>query len=75
MWNGIGVLAGLLLIALIVWQAIRLANINVEIGVTPSMITAALVGPAADLRLIRSSTSRASIANEGVGARSGRGSG
>jgi hypothetical protein len=42
MWNGIGVLAGLLLIALIVWQAIRLANINLEIGVTPSMVTAAL---------------------------------
>jgi hypothetical protein len=42
MWNGIGVLAGLLLIALIVWQAIRLANINLEIGVTPAMVTAAL---------------------------------
>lgn len=42
MWHGIGFLAGLLLIVLIVWQAIRLANINFEIGVTPSMITAAL---------------------------------
>ena len=42
MWNGIGVLAGLLLIALIVWQALRLANIELEIGVTPAMITAAL---------------------------------
>jgi amino acid transporter len=42
MWNGIGVLAGLLLIALIVWQSIRLANINIEVGVTPSMVTAAL---------------------------------
>ncbi len=42
MWNGIGVLAGLLLIALIAWQAVRLANIKIEIGVTPSMITAAL---------------------------------
>lgn len=42
MWHGVGWLAGLLAIALIVWQAIRLANINVEIGVTPSMITAAL---------------------------------
>jgi hypothetical protein len=42
MWGGIGVLAGLLLIALIVWQALRLTNINLEIGVTPSMITAAL---------------------------------
>ncbi|MDH4345057.1 MAG: hypothetical protein OEW31_01845 [Thermoleophilia bacterium] len=42
MWNGIGVIAGLLAIVLVVWQAIRLANINVEIGVTPSMVTAAL---------------------------------
>jgi hypothetical protein len=42
MWSGVGVLAGLLLIVLLVWQAIRLANINLEIGVTPSMITAAL---------------------------------
>ena len=36
------VIAGLLAIVLIVWQAIRLANINLEIGVTPAMITAAL---------------------------------
>ena len=42
MWHGVGVIAGLLSIALVVWQAIRLANINIEIGVTPSMITAAL---------------------------------
>ena len=42
MWHGIGFLAGLILLVLIVWQAIRLANIELEIGVTPSMITAAL---------------------------------
>jgi hypothetical protein len=42
MWHGVGWIAGLLAIALLVWQAIRLANIEVEIGVTPSMITAAL---------------------------------
>ena len=42
MWHGIGWLAGLLAIALVVWQAIRLANIELEIGVTPSMVTAAL---------------------------------
>ena len=42
MWSGIGVLAGLLALALLVWQAIRVANLNVELGVTPSMITAAL---------------------------------
>src|SRR4051794_6490721 len=42
MWHGIGWLAGLLAIALVVWQAIRLANIELEFGVTPSMVTAAL---------------------------------
>jgi len=42
MWHGIGWIAGLVAIALIAWQAVRLANINVEIGITPSMITAAL---------------------------------
>ena len=42
MWSGIGVIAGLFLLALIVWQGLRLANIELEIGVTPSMITAAL---------------------------------
>jgi hypothetical protein len=42
MWDGIGWIAGLLAIALIVWQALRLANIDVEIGVTPAVITAAL---------------------------------
>ena len=42
MWNGVGWIAGLLAIALIVWQALRLANLELEVGVTPAMITAAL---------------------------------
>jgi hypothetical protein len=42
MWNGVGWIAGLIAIVIVVWQAIRLANINIEVGVTPSMITAAL---------------------------------
>lgn len=42
MWNGIGWIAGLLAIGLLVWQALRLANIDLEVGVTPAMITAAL---------------------------------
>ncbi len=42
MWHGVGWIAGLVAIALLVWQAVRLANIELEIGVTPSMITAAL---------------------------------
>lgn len=42
MWHGVGWITGLIAIGLIAWQAVRLANINVEIGVTPSMITAVL---------------------------------
>ncbi len=42
MWNGVGWIAGLLAIAIIVWQAIRLSNLNLEIGVGPAMVTAFL---------------------------------
>jgi hypothetical protein len=42
MWHGVGVVAGLLAIGLIVWEAILLANIKFEIGVAPTMISAAL---------------------------------
>jgi hypothetical protein len=42
MWHGVGVIAGLLAIVIIVWQAVRLANIEIEIGVGPAMVTAAL---------------------------------
>ena len=53
MWNGVGVIAGLLAIVLLVWQAIRLANINLEIGMTPAMITAALAALLLIFTLIR----------------------
>ena len=42
MWHGWGVLAGLLAIAIIVWEGLRLANMKIEIGLTPAMVTAAL---------------------------------
>jgi len=42
MWHGFGVLAGLLAITIIVWEALRLANLKIEIGLTPAMVTAAL---------------------------------
>ncbi len=42
MWHGVGWIAGLLAIAIIVWQAIRLSNFNLEIGVGPAMVTAFL---------------------------------
>jgi len=41
-WHGVGIVCGLLAIAIIAWQAVRLANIQLEVGVTPSMVTAAL---------------------------------
>jgi cation transport ATPase len=53
MWNGVGVIAGLIAIVLLVWQAIRLANINLEIGMTPAMITAALAALLLIFTLIR----------------------
>ena len=42
MWHGVGLDRGLAAIAIIVWQAIRLANMNLEIGVGPAMVTAFL---------------------------------
>lgn len=42
MWSGIGILAGLLAIALLVWQALRWTSVKLELGVSPSMITGAL---------------------------------
>ncbi len=41
-WHGVGIICGLLAIAIVVWNGVRLANINLEVGVTPSMVTAAL---------------------------------
>jgi hypothetical protein len=42
MWGGVGVIAGLLLILLLVWQGLRLANVNFEVGVSSSIVTGAL---------------------------------
>jgi hypothetical protein len=42
MWHGWGVLAGLIAIAIVVWEGLRLANMKVEIGLTPAMVTTAL---------------------------------
>ena len=38
MWHGWGVLAGLIAIAILVWEGLRLANLKVEIGLTPAMV-------------------------------------
>ena len=42
MWNGWGVLAGLIALAIVVWEGLRLANMKIEIGLTPAMVTTAL---------------------------------
>ena len=68
MWHGWGVLAGLLAIAIIVWEGLRLANMKIEIGLTPAMVTAAL----AILLLVF--TVLKFLGQQRVRARSGRGS-
>ena len=42
MWHGVGFLAGILALALIVWEGISFANIDLAVPVTPSMVTAFL---------------------------------
>jgi hypothetical protein len=42
MWHGIGVLAGLFALALLVWEGLRLANIEVTLPVGPAMTSAFL---------------------------------
>lgn len=43
MWHGWGVLIGLLLLAILAWEAVQLANIRLTLGpLSPSMVTAAL---------------------------------
>lgn len=42
MWHGVGFLAGLLALALIVWEGLRLVNIEVGLPVTPAMVSAFL---------------------------------
>lgn len=42
MWHGVGVIAGLIAIALLAWQVLRLANINIDVGISSTLITAAL---------------------------------
>jgi hypothetical protein len=42
-WHGVGIVVGLLTIALIVWEAIRLANVEIpDFGVAPALVSAAL---------------------------------
>ena len=41
-WSGIGVIAGLVAVALLVWQILPLANVKVDVGVSRSMITGGL---------------------------------
>jgi hypothetical protein len=42
-WHGVGVVAGLVVIALLVWEAVRLMGMQVELGpVTPGQLSALL---------------------------------
>jgi hypothetical protein len=42
MWDGWGVLAGLLAVGILAWEGLRLANMKVEIGLSPAMVTSGL---------------------------------
>ena len=44
MWHGVGVIAGLLAIALLVWEGLRLADVKLEFGVSASLVSMALAG-------------------------------
>jgi hypothetical protein len=42
MWHGIGVVAGLLLLAVLIWEGLRVAGAKIEVGISHSMIGAGL---------------------------------
>ena len=48
-WNGVGIIAGLLVIALLVWEALRLMQVKVSLG---PMLTAGLVSVSLALLLL-----------------------
>ena len=42
MWEGIGFVAGLALVALLAWEIAQLAGVKLELGVSPALVTVAL---------------------------------
>jgi hypothetical protein len=38
MWHGVGVIAGLLLIVVLIWEALRFLDVKIELGISPTMI-------------------------------------
>ncbi len=42
MWDGIGFVAGLALLALLAWEVAQLAGVKLELGVSPALVTVAL---------------------------------
>ena len=42
MWHGVGVIAGLLAIALLLWEGLKLIDFKLELGITPTMVAALL---------------------------------
>ena len=52
-WSGLGILVGLLVIALLVWEGLVAAGVNINLGTTsPALIGAALGGATAVFTLI-----------------------
>lgn len=42
MWHGVGVVAGIIAIGLLAWEALKLLDVKIEVGLTPTMVTAGL---------------------------------
>jgi hypothetical protein len=39
MWHGVGFVAGLLLIAVLVWEGLKIAGTNIQLGISSTMVT------------------------------------
>lgn len=51
-WHGIGILVGILAIALIVWEGVQLAGVAPKLGVAPALVSAGLAAATALFALI-----------------------
>jgi len=42
MWHGIGVITGLLLVAVLAWEGLKAANVSLKVGISSTMVTGGL---------------------------------
>lgn len=43
-WSGVGVILGILVIALLVWEGLGIANVDLNVGVPRALVSAAIAG-------------------------------